>query len=418
MPSGTDGTVTPHVKLPLLSEVQVELAATPSSLNVIGCDATNPAPVAVVVLPTMPVVGLRESDAFTSYVADALFVPSEATIGCGPWGAEGIDTVQVKLPLPLDEQVDEAASPARVNVIGLLGSKPLPVAVVVLPTTPLVGLRAREASTENVAVALFVPSEATIGCAPFGTAGIVTTQENPPLALDVQGEAAATPSSLKVMACEARKPAPAAFVVLPTTPLVGLRARDGSTVKVAEALFVPSDATIGWAPFGTLGIVTEHEKLPLALDVQVEDADTPANLNAIEWLARNPVPVAVVVLATVPEVGERETNAPIVKDPGAMTVPSGVVLAEIGWVPAGAPGTRMVQTNEPLAATSIAPSLHEELAPPKYGVTDAPEVNPEPLSVTSLPTMPLEGLNANAGSTVKFSVARTVPSLRVFAEML
>ncbi len=132
------------------------------------------------------------------YVAGALFTPSDATIVCAPFGTAGIVTVQEKLPFAPDEQVEVAATPFRVNVIVWEAAKPVPVAVVALPTTPLVGFGENSASTVNVAEAMFVPSDATIGCAPCGTAGIVTVHEKLPVGSDEQVEAAATPSSVNV----------------------------------------------------------------------------------------------------------------------------------------------------------------------------------------------------------------------------
>jgi hypothetical protein len=67
--------------------------------------------------------------------------------------------------------------------------------------------------------------------------------------------------------------------------------------------------------------------------------------------------------------------------------------------------------NEPSPATFTVPSLHEELEMPKYGVTRSPDVNPEPVNVTVLPTSPLEGLNVSEGSTVNVTDALFVPSV-------
>ena len=49
----------------------------------------------------------------------------------------------------------------------------MPDTVGTLPTTPLVGLTEMSASTVNTAEALTTESEAFIGWAPFGAAGIV-----------------------------------------------------------------------------------------------------------------------------------------------------------------------------------------------------------------------------------------------------
>ena len=114
-----------------------------------------------------------------------------------------------------------------------------------LPMIPLVGLSERDVPTENVVEAMFVPSDTTIVCAPFGTPGIVTPHEKLPVESDSQdGEAAGTPSNVNAIVAIAANPVPVAVVELPTTPPVGLNERDASTVNVAGAWFTPSDAAI------------------------------------------------------------------------------------------------------------------------------------------------------------------------------
>jgi hypothetical protein len=53
------------------------------------------------------------------------------------------------------------------------------------------------ASTEKLVDALLVPSLAFSVCGPLGTVGIVTTQENPPDAFELQLDAEATESRAK-----------------------------------------------------------------------------------------------------------------------------------------------------------------------------------------------------------------------------
>jgi hypothetical protein len=78
-------------------------------------------------------------------------------------------------------------------------------------------------------------------------------------------------------------------------------------------------------------------------------------------------------------------------------------------------GTGTVHENEPSPSTYTVPSLHEELEPPKYGVTRSADVNPEPVNVTMLPTSPLEGLNVREGVTVNDPTAIIGPSSDVDA---
>ena len=174
-----------------------------------------------------------------------------------------------------DAQVEDAATPSNAKVIMLFAAKPVPVAAVVLPTIPAVGLRIRDVPTAKVAVAVFVPSDAAIGWTPFGTAGIVTGHEKLPSIPDAhEAEGAGDPASVKAIVLLAANPVPVAVVMLPTIPPVGLSKRSAPTVNDAGALTVPFVATRVRTPLGTGGIVTEHEKLPVAPELQLEDAGT------------------------------------------------------------------------------------------------------------------------------------------------
>ena len=164
-----------------------------------------------------------------------MFTPSVAPIVWVPCGTAGIETAQEKLPVGAEEQIDTADTPSRVKVIVLDAANPVPVAVVVLPTIPLVGFNSNNAVTVNDAEARFVPSEAFNVCAPFGVAGIATVHEKLPFVRDAQAEVAALPSKVKVMDTLAANPIPVAVVVLPTLPTVGLSERDAFTVNVAGA---------------------------------------------------------------------------------------------------------------------------------------------------------------------------------------
>ena len=79
----------------------------------------------------------------------------------------------------------------------------------------------------NVAEAVFVPSDETIVCAPWATAGIVTVHEKLPEEFDEQTEAAAVASRVKEIDLDGANPEPVAVVMLPTIPLAGLSPRVG-----------------------------------------------------------------------------------------------------------------------------------------------------------------------------------------------
>ena len=72
--------MTGHQKLPVDADEHVEGAVTPSSVKVIDSDAANPAPVAIVTLPTIPLAGFSESSSVTVNVVETIFVASDAFI--------------------------------------------------------------------------------------------------------------------------------------------------------------------------------------------------------------------------------------------------------------------------------------------------------------------------------------------------
>jgi hypothetical protein len=394
-PWATTGIATVHEKLPVAFEEQVESADTPFSVKVIDLLAANPVPVAVVVLPTLPLVGLSERNACAVNVTEAMFVPSDAFIACAPFGAAGIVTPHEKPPVAFDEQVEVAGTPSSVKVIDLLAANPVPVAVVVLPTIPLVGLSERNACTVNVAGPLFVPSDAAIVCVPWGTAGIVTPHEKLPVVSDEQVEGAGTPFSVNVIGLPAANPVPVAVVVLPTIPLVGFTENNATTVNVAEAMFVPSDAFIASAPFGAAGIVTPHEKLPVVSDEQVEVAGAPPSVKVIGLLAANPVPVAIVVLPTIPLVRLSERNASTVNVAEEIFVPSDAFIV---CAPFGTVGIVTPHEKPPVAFDEQVESAGT-LSRVKLIVSDA--ANPEPVAIVVFPTVPPVGLSARVGSISK-----------------
>jgi len=258
--------------------------------------------------------------------------------------------VHEKPPVEFEEQVEGADAPFSMKVIVLEAANPVPVAVVMLPTTPLVGLNENNASTANVAEALFTESDAFIVCAPFGTAGMVSRHRNPPVEFDEQADGADTPSSVNVIDPLAANPAPVAVVELPTIPLVGFSERDALTVNVADALFTESDAFIVCAPFGTAGMLTGHEKPPVMFEEQVEGADTPSSVNVIDPPTANPAPVAVVVLPTIPLIGLSVNVGPISgarcpADPFAGGPEMGVTPIAKSPVAANSTEARMAQLN-------------------------------------------------------------------------
>src|SRR5579871_4252959 len=140
--------------------------------------------------------------------------------------------VMVLLPalLVVPPAVMVAAVPPTVTVRAWLAMKPAAVRVTpVVPTGPLVGLRpvAVWVTVNGVAdVALFVPSDTTTAFAPCGEDGTMNVIVLEPLAVLVPPAviAAKVPPTLTVRAWLARKPLALIVAVVPTGPVVGLRA--------------------------------------------------------------------------------------------------------------------------------------------------------------------------------------------------
>ena len=124
--------------------------------------------------------------------------------------------------------------------------KPVPATVTAAPTGPCFGVTVIAGTvTVNVAEPVFVPSDATIVCAPAGTVGITTVHEKLPFERAVvQVEAAGTRSSVNEIGALAANPVPVAVVELPMGPLVGFSEREAPTVNVARPVFTPSVATM------------------------------------------------------------------------------------------------------------------------------------------------------------------------------
>src|SRR5437868_6631916 len=103
-----------------------------------------------------------------------------------------------------------------------------------------------------------------------------------PLALAWQlGVVTLLPSKLTVMALSGAKPLRLTVAVLRAAAVLGLRLRDGLTVKVAVPVYVPSDTVNVWSPPVAAGMVNvQLLSLPLASAVQLPDvlSFSPSNL--------------------------------------------------------------------------------------------------------------------------------------------
>jgi hypothetical protein len=187
IPVDTAGTANPQVKPPEASVVNDpephDAICVVANVRVIPARAAKPVPVAVTELPTEPEVGLTVSFAVTVYVVEAVTLePSVATTDSAPFGVAGTWMVQAvpevpgKLPDESEVHVEATDAPLNVNAMDEEAVKPVPVAVVWVPTEPEEGETARVAVTKKFAVPLFEPSVAVTCSVPCGTIGTLNVQ--------------------------------------------------------------------------------------------------------------------------------------------------------------------------------------------------------------------------------------------------
>jgi hypothetical protein len=110
----------------------------------------------------------------------------------------------------------------------------------------------------------------------------------------------------------AAKPLPEAVTTLPTMPLVGLRLKPATIVKLALLVLVPSVAVTLYAPVGNEGTVIvqpvplDPGKLPFGSVMQLEATPVPLNVNEIVAFGAKAPPEARTTLAVGPEEGVSE----------------------------------------------------------------------------------------------------------------
>lgn len=200
--------------------------------------------------------------------------------------------------------------PSYLIVIVEEAAYPVPVAVTVDPTVPLVGISPTDVVMLKVAEAEFDEvSPAVMVCAPFGEIGAMMDPAKEPT-LDeviVVGIVGWTvPSYLIEMLDEAANPVPDTVTVVPPTPVVGERVMDGMTVKVVWAACIPSDAATWCAPAIEGGITNDVENRP-ALSVVVDVIVVKSSVIVIPVNGRKLDPETVVDAPTAPDEGDRDT---------------------------------------------------------------------------------------------------------------
>ena len=227
-----------------------------------------PVPDTVTVLPTAPVVGfvVITGDGIMTKVnvCDAVLLDaSVAWIVCTPAAAAG--TVN-------ETENEPAVSVVITGVVTVLPSNfivivdddayPVPVTVVLLPTTPAVGFMVTAGTIVNIPDPELIPSDIRTVCAPVTDAGTIKIVEKEPAELDVV-VVTVEPSYLTVIVDDPVVPLPDTVTVLPTAPVVGFIDADGMTENnFSPNLPVVSVAEMRYAPVSNVGTVNVAENEP------------------------------------------------------------------------------------------------------------------------------------------------------------
>lgn len=186
----------------------------------------------------------------------------------------------------------------------------------------------------------------------------------------------------------------------PTIPEVfGEKMRSEVTTKTFVAVFVElSVATTVWLPAVAIGMSKEQEKSPVAVEVAVHSVAAGVQSTVIPEAPAKPVPLTVSSVPTGPLVGESAMVETTVNSAEAVFEAWSVAL--IVWLPITAEGTVKVHTKVPFAWVVIEPWVQLiELASNATVVAELP-AKPVPLTVSVMPTAPLEAERAILGLTV------------------
>ncbi len=223
-----------------------------SNVTVTVADPAKPYPAITNDEPDTPLAGLNVMEAVTENVPAAECPDASVVVMVWtPFVEPGIVNAALKEPaveLVIVTGEVESVVPSYLIVIVEVAAKPVPDAVTVVPTVPLVGLRAREVSMLKFAVAEFDDgSVAVTMCAPFADVVAVMEALNEPTLDDViaLGDVGwIVPSYLMEMLDAPAKPVPDTETLVPPMPLEGVIVMNGTTVRVAAAECIPSEAII------------------------------------------------------------------------------------------------------------------------------------------------------------------------------
>ena len=195
-----------------------------------------------------------------------------------------------------------------------------------MPVGPDVGLAAIDGVIVNSAFALLprIPVADT-SCTPLDDAGAWNLAVKLPAELVVIVDGLVetwTPSSEMVIVALALKPLPVTPTCVPTLPEVGLSVMARLIVNEPLALLLlPSAATIVCAPAVDAGAAKLAVKLPDELDVAVLTCPS-SYVTVMGEFAAKPVPVTVICVPVVPEVGLRVRAGATVNAACALPVPT------------------------------------------------------------------------------------------------
>lgn len=406
------GTVNEQEKKPVAFVVALQRARAPGAqVTEVTSAPPNPFPIAVEVDPTTPTAGASARlETIVNVLVAELDDASVAVTEWGPATAGGTWKAQVNDP------VAPVTSEPLVHTRPMLGAvqvrptfevpaNPVPEAVVLLPTIPLVGLRTSFAVTVNEVVAKSLAASVPVTVwAPLTAAGTTKEQLKSPVGFVVEVHRVAPPGDQETVTAElAAYPWPVAVTGVATGPTETLKEIEGATVNVALAIWAPALPVTTFAPIGALGTVIEQLQSPTAptVPVGVQLTAPPEKVTENDVPLGNPAPVTTTLVPTIPPVGLRLKLGATVNVAVALLLDASVPVTV--WAPVTAWGTVKVQVNDP---TLDEEAVHN-VAPPgdQVTVTEALPAYPVPEAVAELPTIPDEGARERLALTVKVALA-------------
>ena len=181
-------------------------------------------------------------------------------------------------------------------------------------------------------------------------------------------------------------------------------------LNILVAEFTPSVASTGYDPAADDGTVNDVINFPEELVVIADVIIVPLYFSVILDLLANPLPVTETIVPPGPLVGDMKRAGCTVNVLVAEFTPS---VASTGCGPTADVSIVNDAENPPKLFANMVGGVVTTVVPPYFRVMVEPIVNPLPVTVTRLPTVPLFGDNNMEGDSpveLKVSNVSTLPN--------